>query len=148
MCSFASRDPVNISSTIQHNSKTNDCVCVFERETEGDEKERERERQTDRKTEKETERQKGKEEGGERGRNLLYHMSAIVVAAPLLFVRSKVVGLFDAWSVVCFIGSDCLCVKVCRLTTVVVLVIVNDLVKYLKGPTQVRSLSLCFHLNK
>ena len=44
MCSFASRDPANISSTIQHNSKTNDCVCVFERETEGDEKERERER--------------------------------------------------------------------------------------------------------
>ena len=45
MCSFASRDPVNISSTIQHNSKTNDCVCVFERETEGDEKERERRRE-------------------------------------------------------------------------------------------------------
>ena len=63
-------------------------------------------------------------------------MSAIVVAAPLLFVRSKVVGFFDAWSVVCFIGSDCLCVKVCRLTTVVVLVIVNYQVKYSIGPTQ------------
>ena len=80
MCSFASRDPVNISSTIQHNSKTNDCVCVFERETEGDEKERERE------GERQKKRQKGEGEGGGRGRNLLYHMSAIVVAAPLLLV--------------------------------------------------------------
>ena len=85
MCSFASRDPANISSTIQHNSKTNDCVCVFERER--DRRGRERERES---------------------------------------------------------------VKVCRLTTVIVLVIVNDQVKYLKGPTQVLSLSLslCFHLNK
>ena len=41
-----------------------------------------------------------------------------------------------------FIGSDCLCVKVCRLTTVVVLVIVNYQVKYLKGPTKVLSLSV------
>ena len=66
MCSFASRDPVNISSTIQHNNKTNDCmiVCVFERETEEGEKERERGR----------ERQKGEEEGGESRRNLLYHI--------------------------------------------------------------------------
>ena len=44
MCSFASRDPVNISSTIQHNSKTNDCVCVFERERQKGTRERERER--------------------------------------------------------------------------------------------------------
>ena len=48
----------------------------------------------------------------------------------------------------CFIGSDCLCVKVCRLTTVVVLVIVKYQVKYLKGPTQCLvqySLSLSFN---
>ena len=39
------------------------------------------------------------------------------------------------------------CVKVCRLTTVVVLVIVNDQVKYLKGPTQALSLSLSLSLS-
>ena len=74
MCSFASRDPANISSTIQHNSKTNNCVCVFERERQKGTRKRERKRERER------------EEGGERGRNLLYHMSAIVVAAPLLLV--------------------------------------------------------------
>ena len=79
MCSFASRDPVNISSTIQHNSKTNDCVCVFDREVRKRERQRERERRGERE-------RKVKEEGGERGRNLLYHMSAIVVAASLLLV--------------------------------------------------------------
>ena len=57
MCNFALRDPANISSTIQHNSKTNDFVCVFERETEGDEKERERERE--REAEEETKRGRG-----------------------------------------------------------------------------------------
>ena len=82
MCSFASRDPVNISSIIQHNSKTNDCVYVFERETEGrGEREGQREREGER--ERET---KGGRGGRGRGRNLLYHMSAIVVAAPLLLV--------------------------------------------------------------
>ena len=44
------------------------------------ERERERERGGQRKI------QKGEGERGERGRNLLYHMSAIVVAAPLLLV--------------------------------------------------------------
>ena len=52
MCSFASRDPVNISSIIQHNSKTNDCVYVFERETEGrGEREGQREREGERERE-------------------------------------------------------------------------------------------------
>ena len=57
MCSFASRDPVNISSTIQHNSKTNDCVCVFERERQKGTRKREREK------ERERERREGKEGG-------------------------------------------------------------------------------------
>ena len=43
-------------------------------------------RKREREREREKKRQKGEGEGGERGRNLLYHMSAIVVAAPLLLV--------------------------------------------------------------
>ena len=86
MCSFVSRD---ISSMIQHNSKTNDCMLVCVRKMGvgggGDCMIGEREREK-----KERERGGGEEEtkgeGEERGRNLLYHMSAIVVAAPLLLV--------------------------------------------------------------
>ena len=68
MCSFASRDRVNISSTIQHNSKTNDCMCVFERETEGDEKEIKREREGEKEREREREREGEKEREREGGR--------------------------------------------------------------------------------
>ena len=132
MCSFASRDPVNISSTIQHNSKTNDCVCVFERERDRRGREREREREKGRR--------------GGRGKREEFALSYVSHCCGCTFTVGLIKGssLFDAcnWSVVCFIGSDCLCVKVCRLTTVVVLVIVNYQVKYLKGPTQVLSLSL------
>ena len=87
MYSFVSRD---ISSMIQHNSKTNDCMLVCVRKMGvgggGDCMIGERERE---KKERERGGGRGKEtkgEGEERGRNLLYHMSAIVVAAPLLLV--------------------------------------------------------------
>ena len=149
MCSFASRDRVNISSTIQHNSKANYCVCVFEKDGGGwgwgglyDRRERERERE--REAEEET---KGGMEV--RGKREEFALSYVSHCCGCTFTVGLIKGssLFDAWSVVCFIGRDCLCVKVCRLTTVVVLVIVNDQVYKVSERSNPSSLSLSLSLS-
>ena len=119
MYSFVSRD---ISSMIQHNSKTNDCMLVCVRKMGvgggGDCMIGERER------EKKREREgggRGRDKRGGRGKREEFALSYVSHCCGCTFTVGLIKGssFFDAWSVVCFIGSDCLCVKVCRLTTVI-----------------------------